>query len=100
MHDPARLLDTLAPHGVDLATGVPCSLQGGLFAALEAGRGPAYVPASGEGEAVGIAAGAWTNGWPLVGTPIWGWPGSAILNIWLRSPEGAGRCTMALVTIF
>jgi len=62
MHDPARLLDTLAAHGVDLATGVPCSLQGGLFAALEAGRGPAYVPASGEGEAVGIAAGAWLAG--------------------------------------
>jgi len=62
MHEPRALLDALAGHGVDLATGVPCSLQGGLFAALEAGGTLPYVPASGEGEAVGIAAGAWLAG--------------------------------------
>ncbi|SDF58437.1 phosphonopyruvate decarboxylase [Limimonas halophila] len=63
MHEPGALLDTLAAHGVDFAAGVPCSLQGGVFAALEQGRADIpYVAASGEGEAVGIAAGAWLAG--------------------------------------
>ncbi|MGH7355455.1 MAG: thiamine pyrophosphate-dependent enzyme [Candidatus Rokuibacteriota bacterium] len=51
----------LERHGLDVATGVPCSLVEDLIAVLEAD--PArYVAATREDAAVGVAAGAWLGG--------------------------------------
>jgi phosphonopyruvate decarboxylase len=54
----ARLLG----HGFDFFTGVPCSLLGNLFAALDSDPAITYVAAVREDAAVGVAAGAWLGG--------------------------------------
>lgn len=56
-----EVLAILEHHGIDFATGVPCSLLAGLFSALErGGRNAAieYVAAPREDTAVGMAVGA------------------------------------------
>ncbi|MGK0359878.1 MAG: phosphoenolpyruvate mutase, partial [Bradymonadia bacterium] len=56
----AQVLDALDAAGVRVVSGVPCSVLGGLVTqATAAGR---YVPASVEGEAVAVCAGAWLAG--------------------------------------
>lgn len=62
----SALLDAFLDRGVDLFTGVPCSLLGGLFLPLERGGPFRYVPAVREDIACGIAAGAWLGG----GSPV------------------------------
>lgn len=58
----ARLAALLADHGVDLATGVPCSLIEDLIHALDGEPHRCWVPAVREDVAVGLAAGAWLGG--------------------------------------
>ena len=56
--DPGAFLDDLRARGLDLWTGVPCSLLGPLLASLPGREGLEHVPLSNEGEAVAYAAGA------------------------------------------
>jgi phosphonopyruvate decarboxylase len=56
------LVDSLFARGVTLIAGVPCSYFGSLFDSVTRPGGPAYLPASNEGEAVALAAGAWLAG--------------------------------------
>jgi phosphonopyruvate decarboxylase len=58
----AALAGLLEAQGYDFFTGVPCSMIGGLIAALEAHPRLPYVPAVREDVAVGMAAGAWLAG--------------------------------------
>lgn len=56
-----EVLAALEHHGINFATGVPCSLLAGLFSALERGGRNApitYVPSPREDTAVGMAVGA------------------------------------------
>jgi phosphonopyruvate decarboxylase len=48
--------------GFDFFTGVPCSLLEAPIACLESDAGAAYVSATREDEALGLAAGAWLGG--------------------------------------
>lgn len=66
MLNPAWFLDELDRHRIGCITGVPCSYVSGLYSMLEDGTRP-YFPATSEGEAVALAAGAWLAGsWGLV----------------------------------
>lgn len=58
----SRVVALLERHGIDLCTGVPCSLIEDVIAVLETHRGVPYVPAVREDAAVGLAAGAWLGG--------------------------------------
>jgi phosphonopyruvate decarboxylase len=49
-------------HGIDLVTGVPCSLLQDVIAVLERDRRAPYVAAVREDAALGVAAGAWLAG--------------------------------------
>lgn len=57
-----EFLGPAAGAGFDFFTGVPCSLLTPLINRVIADDSLAYVPAASEGEAVGIAAGAWLAG--------------------------------------
>jgi phosphonopyruvate decarboxylase len=59
--NPRWLLDELRAHRIGCVSGVPCSYVSGLYSLLEV-TGDGYLPATSEGEAVGIAAGAWLGG--------------------------------------
>lgn len=48
--------------GVTMTTGVPCSRLAGLWSALADAPGWTHVSAAQEGDAVGVAAGAWLGG--------------------------------------
>ena len=57
--------DFLVParkHGFDFFTGVPCSFLTPLINKVVTDRQLSYVPAASEGEAVGVASGAWLAG--------------------------------------
>lgn len=60
--DPRALFDALRAVGVREFSGVPCSILDPIIMAAERDGTVAYVPASVEGEAVAIAAGAWLGG--------------------------------------
>lgn len=60
--DPRALFDALRAAGVREFSGVPCSILDPIVMAAERDPSVAYVPASVEGEAVAIAAGAWLGG--------------------------------------
>lgn len=55
---PHELLAALDEAGFDQYSGVPCSFLGGLIAVLDAEGEGRYLPATNEGEAVAISAGA------------------------------------------
>lgn len=55
-------IEPLRARGFDFWTGVPCSFLTPLINRVIGARGLRYVGASSEGEAVGIAAGAWLAG--------------------------------------
>ncbi len=55
-------IEPLRARGFDFWTGVPCSFLTPLINRVIGARGLAYVGAASEGEAVGIAAGAWLAG--------------------------------------
>jgi len=55
-------IDPLRARGFDFWSGVPCSFLTPLINRVIGARGLAYVGAASEGEAVGIAAGAWLAG--------------------------------------
>ncbi|MFC9438725.1 phosphonopyruvate decarboxylase [Nocardia sp. NPDC057030] len=61
MLNPAWFLNELDQHRIGCITGVPCSYISGLYSMLEDGTRP-YFPATSEGEAVALAAGAWLAG--------------------------------------
>ncbi|MFB8274823.1 phosphonopyruvate decarboxylase [Nocardia colli] len=61
MLNPAWFLNELDQHRFGCITGVPCSYISGLYSMLEDGTRP-YFPATSEGEAVALAAGAWLAG--------------------------------------
>ena len=61
-HDPRALFDALKTAGVREFAGVPCSILDPIISAAENDPSVSYVPASVEGEAVAIAAGAWLAG--------------------------------------
>ncbi|PXX58137.1 phosphonopyruvate decarboxylase [Nocardia tenerifensis] len=61
MLNPGWFLDELERHRIGCITGVPCSYVSGLYSMLEDGTRP-YFPATAEGEAVALAAGAWLAG--------------------------------------
>ena len=60
--DPRALFDALRAVGVREFSGVPCSILDPIIMSAERDGTVAYVPASVEGEAVAIAAGAWLGG--------------------------------------
>lgn len=60
--DPQALFEALRSVGVREFAGVPCSILDPIISAAERDSSVAYVPASVEGEAVAIAAGAWLAG--------------------------------------
>jgi phosphonopyruvate decarboxylase len=60
--DPKALFDALRAAGVREFAGVPCSILDPIVIAAEKDPSVSYVPASVEGEAVAIAAGAWLGG--------------------------------------
>jgi len=60
--DPRALFSALRAAGVREFAGVPCSILDPIVAAAEKDPSVSYVPASVEGEAVAIAAGAWLGG--------------------------------------
>jgi phosphonopyruvate decarboxylase len=62
MIEPSEFIDALASNGYDVLSGVPCSNISTVFHALENTEQLLYVPATTEGEAVGIAAGSWLAG--------------------------------------
>lgn len=62
MIEPQQFAQTAAGQGVTFATGVPCSFLGGLFGDVLLPQRLRYVGATSEGEAIGIAAGAWLAG--------------------------------------
>lgn len=59
---PGPLVDALLEAGFRELAGVPCSILDPIVTAAEGDAGVSYVPASVEGEAVAIAAGAWLAG--------------------------------------
>jgi phosphonopyruvate decarboxylase len=58
----AAIVAELAGHGVTLASGVPCSYLTPLLNHVVSTPGIRYLPATQEGEAAAIAAGAWLGG--------------------------------------
>lgn len=60
--DPRSLFGALRASGVREFAGVPCSILDPIVIAAESDTSVSYVPASVEGEAVAIAAGAWLAG--------------------------------------
>ena len=60
--DPRSLFDALRAAGVREFAGVPCSILDPIVIAAEKDPTVSYMPASVEGEAVAIAAGAWLGG--------------------------------------
>ena len=58
----AQFLQAATQRGIGFYTGVPCSFLTPLINRTASDRGLAYVGAASEGEAVGIAAGAWLAG--------------------------------------
>jgi phosphonopyruvate decarboxylase len=62
MIEPTTFLAMLAEHGYEVVSGVPCSNISAVFHALESTKLLRYIPATTEGEAVGIASGAWLTG--------------------------------------
>lgn len=62
MIEPTTFLAMLAHHGYEVVSGVPCSNISALFHALERTKLLRYIPATTEGEAVGIASGSWLTG--------------------------------------
>src|SRR5215210_2040977 len=66
MLDANRFVESLSARSHTFFTGVPCSFLTPLIHAVEGlGKG-FYVPATSEGEAVAVAAGAWLAGQPAV----------------------------------
>ncbi len=61
-HDPKRLYAALLENGFKEFSGVPCSILDPLIIDAEASPEVHYLPASVEGEAVSVAAGAWLAG--------------------------------------
>ncbi|WP_372424330.1 phosphonopyruvate decarboxylase [Salinarimonas chemoclinalis] len=59
---PGHVRDALVRAGIDAMSGVPCSLLTPLIDLAIADPDLRYLPATSEGEAVGIAAGAWLAG--------------------------------------
>jgi phosphonopyruvate decarboxylase len=57
-----QVVALLEARGVQLCTGVPCSLIEDVIAVLETHPGVPYIPAVREDAAVGLAAGAWLGG--------------------------------------
>ena len=62
MVDAQALVDALVMRGYTFWTGVPCSYLSALIKCIENTRGLEYVAATSEGEATGIAAGAYLTG--------------------------------------
>jgi phosphonopyruvate decarboxylase len=62
MIDAARFIDRATAAGLDFYTGVPCSFLTPLINRVIGDRSLSYVGATSEGEAIGIAAGAWLAG--------------------------------------
>jgi phosphonopyruvate decarboxylase len=58
----AAFLEAATQRGIGFYTGVPCSFLTPLINRTASDRGLSYVGAASEGEAVGIAAGAWLAG--------------------------------------
>ena len=59
-------IDILGERGYRFFSGVPCSFLSPLINQVAAGQNGRYVGATSEGEAIGIAAGAWLAGHPAV----------------------------------
>ena len=57
-----QFCDMLERHGLDFATGVPCSILKDIIHCLSSRRRMPYVGATREDEAIGIAAGAFLGG--------------------------------------
>src|SRR5512143_1428421 len=62
MIDVARFIDQATAVGFDFYAGVPCSFLTPLLNRVIGDRSLAYIGATSEGEAIGIAAGAWLAG--------------------------------------
>ena len=62
MIDPPEFIDALVFNKYDCISGVPCSNISALFHALENSTNIRYIPATTEGEAVGIVVGCWLAG--------------------------------------
>ncbi len=60
--DSTGFCNSLARHGFDFATGVPCSILAGIIDVLSRSDAIDYVPATREDEALGIATGAYFAG--------------------------------------
>jgi len=60
------LFDEVHKRGFDFFTGVPCSFLTLIINRVISDMGTRYVGAASEGEAVGIALGAWLAGWSTV----------------------------------
>lgn len=58
----ASFIDAARDHGLDFYTGVPCSFLNPMINRVISDKTLDYVGAASEGEAVGIAAGAWLAG--------------------------------------
>ncbi|MCH2171289.1 phosphonopyruvate decarboxylase [Myxococcota bacterium] len=65
-HDPRQLYASLLNHGFREFSGVPCSILNSLIVEAENSDDVQYLPASVEGEAVAVGAGAWLAGSPSV----------------------------------
>jgi len=66
MLDANRFVESLSARSHTFFTGVPCSFLTPLIHAVEGLGRSFYVPATSEGEAVAVAAGAWLAGQPAV----------------------------------
>ncbi|HEY0933278.1 MAG TPA: phosphonopyruvate decarboxylase [Trebonia sp.] len=62
MIEASAIMTALSRHGVTLVSGVPCSYLTPLLNQAISDPGVHYLPATQEGEAVAIAAGAWLGG--------------------------------------
>lgn len=62
MIEPTTFVEMLAEHGYEVVSGVPCSNLSAVFHTLERTDVLRYIPATTEGEAVGIASGNWLTG--------------------------------------
>lgn len=81
---PAEFCQVLKRRGFNFASGVPCSILGGVIDCLSDDPEVTYVPATREDEAIGIATGAYLAGKkPLV----------------LMQNSGLGNCINALTSL-
>lgn len=62
MIEPSEFIDALTLANYEVLSGVPCSNISSVFSALESTQKLRYIPATTEGEAIGIAAGHWLTG--------------------------------------